>query len=324
MSRSRAYAFHQCEIQDLKTARAYAVGICDWVTRLQEGIHRNEPNWAAYPVKEILDHNNKLEFAILNPVDHLLTPVAQPAVIPSWNAISGRLRNASSDVLKLDLAHRAAWRLHSFLYDRLWDVWGRKHAGKLASRDVVVACDELVSSRWQELQQALKPVVEFDCNELRSAVELESAMALERCRQSVMGDCSNAFFGSQTASGIGGTGGCAGPITPAASNELTEAAFRKVIASYKPNQWKTGLANTRKTMAKVNSGLQCGWIFGEVANAVGFANCKGRPLIAKKDENGNWQTLIATSLNKKTQDFFSQFPAGQFKMQASRSSHSDA
>ena len=195
MSGIRVYEFHQREIDDLKTAAVFTVACCTNLKRLLEGIRDNQPNWAHWAIKEFLDHDNQRE-SYLHQVDHLIDPVGVPEMVPTYGKRRRRNDGTYAEVPSLTcshmreypLAHRAAWAVHDALRDYLWDVWRRGHPTLVCCNDVSAVTDELVESRWQEIRDELEAMVDYNCDGLRLAVEAESKAAIERCRQSIVGD----------------------------------------------------------------------------------------------------------------------------------------
>jgi hypothetical protein len=197
MSGSRVYAFHQQEVDDLKTAAIYTLAVCTNLKRMLEGIRDDQPRWASNAICELLDPNYERELCV-NKVDHLIAPVSVPVDVPRRAKMHRgpdgiHYEDKFPLVLELreeSLAHRAVWVIHRMVVSYLWSVWRRGNPG-LISCDALEATYELVGPRWNEIQEELRACVDYDCDGLRRAVEEESKAAIARCRQTIVGDAAS-------------------------------------------------------------------------------------------------------------------------------------
>ena len=195
MSGSRVYEFHQQEIGDLKRAAVYTLAVCTNLKRLLEGIRDNQPHWAARAIGEFLDPNNKCQ-SYLDKVDHLIDPEGVPVKVPrrvklhrgSDGIHYEKKFPLTCEMREEPMAHRAAWMMHDTFSKYLWDVWCRGNPTRICTDDVGAATDQLATLRWQEIRDELQAFVDYDCDGLRRAVEAESRAAMDRCRQSIVGD----------------------------------------------------------------------------------------------------------------------------------------
>jgi len=129
-------------------------------------------------------------------VDHLIDPVGIPVKVPRRAKVqrgSEGIHYEKKFPLKCELrdvpvAHHAAWAVHRIFSSYFWSVWCRGNPKYIYTDDVGAATDELVNSRWQEIRDELQAFVDYDCDGLRQAVEAESKAAMDRCRQSIVGD----------------------------------------------------------------------------------------------------------------------------------------
>jgi len=246
MSGSRVYEFHQREIDDLKRAAIYTLAVCTNLKRLLEGIRDNQPHWAARAIREFLDPNNKCESYLADKVDHLIDPVGIPVKVPRRAKV-----HRGSDGIHFEkkfpltcemreepLAHRAAWVVHDTFSKYLWSVWRRGNPTYIYTDDLGAATDELVGSRWQEIRDELQAFVDYDCDGLQQAVEAESKAAMERCRQSIVGDA------TATLKPDIGTGVSLGDVAFAIEGDDEAANSNQPIV---PSACETELQNALKT-----------------------------------------------------------------------------
>ncbi len=188
MSGSHTYDFHQREIADLKSAAIYTSAVCKYLERLLEAVKDNRPNRARGAIKALLDHDNQRS-SYVDRVDHLIEPVRVPVKVPraseNHRGTDCRPLPTCNDMREYLSAHAAVWAVHSTFREYFWRVWRRGHPTEISCHDVLGAVEE-VDSRWDEIRDELREVVDFDCESLLRAVQTESKAAIERCRQSIV------------------------------------------------------------------------------------------------------------------------------------------
>ncbi len=182
MSGNQLYEFHQEEIQDLREAKERSLIICRWLKSLMEDIVRDDPFCSDWAIAWLLDNEDSDE-SYLKPVEHLLEAIAEPLDIPIINS----LFHSAGSSMKLRTAHRAALTLHIDVCNCLWDIWGLRHRNA-APDSISAAAEGIVQSHWHELGKRLEPLAHFEFDVLMQKVENESAAAMERCRQSIVGN----------------------------------------------------------------------------------------------------------------------------------------
>lgn len=194
MTGNRVYDFHQQEIDDLKSAAVYTCAVCDNLKRMLEGIRDDQPHWAARAISELLDPNYQCKSYVYK-VDQLLAPVSVPVNVPRRTKMHrgpDGIHYEKKFPLVIEmreepLAHLAACVIRDTVVTYLWSVWRRGNPTWVCC-DATTATDELVGPRWQEIRSELQAFINYDCDGLRQAVKAESKAAMERCRQSIVGD----------------------------------------------------------------------------------------------------------------------------------------
>jgi len=195
-----SWDFHQKEREGLDRARVYALGAINDLKRLLEGICKDDPNWAAAPIGEFVEHcdgDPHLDEA-MRAIGRLIEAVRIPSTTPSTcNECRGRdgIRLPTlKTMVQSKSAHEAARQIYSvfghYFQRKAFDQLTFQEYGKIRARsphtwqlDVV---DAVLESRWAEIRDELMPVTSFDCDALRSAIERESQAAFELSRDTAM------------------------------------------------------------------------------------------------------------------------------------------
>jgi len=188
MSGSRIYDIHQREVDDLKSATAFAAGVCTYLKRLLRAVKDDRPKFAVAAIRQFLDPYHL--HSCLERVNHLIDPVGFPAKVPreseEHRGTDGRHLPTCNDMRDCSSAHRAARAVQDTFRDYIRGVWSREYPTLLSPPDPLEAAIELTEKRWQEIRDELEEVVDFDCKGLLEAVRNESNAAIERCRESIV------------------------------------------------------------------------------------------------------------------------------------------